>query len=196
MATKKKLSGATMRMRKDLILAQALSGRLTLQVPEYSLDISPAAGTFTVTDDIGPAKGSLPADCEDVPADWFILLTADPRPIVGREQGYIYLSTKGYAANKERLEDAYIIGYRRRYASEREHLFVPPYIAEQGPGAAAQFLADVEAAIAKHQAVTDDELREAHRAAAAEHFAKVQKNYTKYLQTLQDKLNAAMAVTL
>lgn len=84
-----------MKILKDAITALASEGRCTLQVPDVviSLDANPPL-----------------AQTEDVPDDWFVTLKYEGYklvPSVGNQGGFLFLSRKGYEANKAKLKKAF-----------------------------------------------------------------------------------------
>jgi len=72
-------------------------GRLTLQIPQ-----------FAISD--GDTNG---AEYVEAPDEWFFLLKGagtGSRVAVGKEQGFLYITPAGYAANKARILDAWVAG--------------------------------------------------------------------------------------
>ena len=90
-----------MQIFKDSITSLAREGRLTLQVPNMIISFGPAA----------PGPQYINA-----PDEWFCFLKNDT-PCVGKQQGYLYLTEKGFNDNyddlKKAFEDAIARGYDR-----------------------------------------------------------------------------------
>jgi hypothetical protein len=85
-----------MKMSIDIMTSLMARGYLTLQIPELDID------TF---------KGvSLSVDNDkhtvEMPDDWFMRLRGS-LPCAGRQQGFLFLSRKGYNANKSHLKSAF-----------------------------------------------------------------------------------------
>lgn len=74
-----------MKIFKDAIITHASTGRITLQIPDRCYGVDPNQ------------------EHEDAPDEWFIRLK-DHRPASNRENGYLFLTRRGYEANKERLK--------------------------------------------------------------------------------------------
>lgn len=102
-----------MKIRKSTVVAHI--GKLSVQVPDLTLDMG-AEGRLTLRSSIPPANENLNADPNfgigprdeilDLPDDYFMrvrnnLLT------VGREQGFLFISPKGYEALKPMLRDVF-----------------------------------------------------------------------------------------
>jgi hypothetical protein len=75
-----------MKLQEGSITVLASEGRLTLQVPEWSIG-----------DD---------SELVEYPDRWFVRLHGR-RPCVGRESGYLFLSREGWKANREILKQAF-----------------------------------------------------------------------------------------
>lgn len=43
----------------------------------------------------------------DMPDEWFMFVNAGPVPVVGKQEGFLYLTRKGYEDNKDRLRTAF-----------------------------------------------------------------------------------------
>ena len=72
----------------------ASEGRLTLQIPTLYI-------------------GSLPNDIIDLPDEWFCILKGG-RPCVGKEQGFLYLTYKGWIANRNDIKKAFMASKYKR----------------------------------------------------------------------------------
>jgi len=86
-----------MKIDKSTILSHPSAGRITLQVPEWSLFTDPKA-----------AQDAEPT--ENHPDEFFMEMKragAALRPAVGREEGYIYLTRKGWEFFKADIEKAF-----------------------------------------------------------------------------------------
>ena len=88
-----------MRIFKDAITTLAAEGRRTLQVPDLVIAIPPVR--------------LEEVEYEEVPDEWFTRLKRDV-PCAGKENGFLYLSRKGYEANKERLKEAFLKAQYKR----------------------------------------------------------------------------------
>lgn len=75
-----------MKILEGAIVDSAKKGYLSLQVPDIAI-------------------GYPQPPMVDAPDEWFVVLTGE-RPVIGRETGFLYLSRKGYEANKKLLRDA------------------------------------------------------------------------------------------
>jgi len=86
-----------MKILPGSITCLAGEGRLTIQVPTISIG----------TDDRA---------LEDAPDDWFVLTGYGTKPAIGRERSsaFVYLSRKGYEANKSALRAAFNQSTSRR----------------------------------------------------------------------------------
>jgi len=77
-----------MKIIKDIITTLPKQGYITLQIPGVA-----------VTLDGSPLPGS-----EDLPDEWFTELKDGRRPAVGKEWGFLYLTRKGWEANRHRIK--------------------------------------------------------------------------------------------
>lgn len=95
-----------MRLSKDAILSSAKQGYLSLQVPDIYIGFD--------------------TDLADFPDDWFCYLKEafSGRPAIGKEEGFLYLSRKGYEVNREAMKESFSL--------ERGHDWVAfeAYVAE------------------------------------------------------------------
>jgi len=96
-----------MRILKGSITTLMGEGYMTLQVPTIALSLD-----------------GIKAEMVEAPDEWFMFVTRE-RLAVGREQGFLWLSPKGYRANLDALKAAWEAcptGRRRsgRYTSGRE----------------------------------------------------------------------------
>lgn len=82
-----------MKLERDAITTLAGEGRCTLLVPDVLLFV--------------PGYDESSVVYEDFPDDWFVVLTPAGAPVAGKENGYTYLSRKGYEANKDALKKAF-----------------------------------------------------------------------------------------
>ena len=72
-------------------------GRITLQIPEY--DILPVSALI---EDLKPELAKYPSD-------WFVVLHAeDGIPCVGKEQGFLFWSEWGWAANRTAIRKEFL----------------------------------------------------------------------------------------
>ena len=74
-----------MKISKSAIYSLASEGIITLQIPTLYI-------------------GNLPNDIVDLPDNWFCKIKHPVRPCVGKEHGFLYLTRKGWAANKKILK--------------------------------------------------------------------------------------------
>lgn len=102
-----------MKIFKDSIIALASEGRLTLQIPEYSVDIVNNR-IVPITDD---------DEFEIIPDDWVCKLRSNHLPVVGKQDGFLYLTKKGYEANKDKLKIAFENSNMRYGGAGKWHLF-------------------------------------------------------------------------
>jgi len=81
-----------MKLPRDSITQLTREGHCTLQVPDsvYLL----------------PGDDGSKLDLVDYPDDWFTMIKSGDEPAIGREEGFTYLSRKGYEANKAELKAA------------------------------------------------------------------------------------------
>lgn len=84
-----------MRISKSAIYCLASEGRITLQIPTLYI-------------------GKLPNDVVDLPDNWFCQMRYPRRPCVGREQGFLYLTKKGWDANKKDIKKAFMASQYKR----------------------------------------------------------------------------------
>jgi hypothetical protein len=74
---------------KNGITLLASEGRLTLQVPDMAYGCSSLEG-------------------EEVPNDWIMQIRGGQHiPCVGKEQGFLFLTRKGWEANKDKIKAAF-----------------------------------------------------------------------------------------
>lgn len=85
-----------MKILKDSIFTLPSEGRMTVQIPMFSI-------------------GGVP-EIEDLPDEWFIFVK-DYSPCIGKETGFLYLSRKGYVANKDKIKEVFLEGYSKRIQS-------------------------------------------------------------------------------
>jgi len=84
----------------DDITALQGKGYVTLQIPQFSIDIGP-----TPEPEVEPPEPQV-----ELPADWFNVIKYVGnacRPCIGKENGFLFLTRKGYEANKERIRKAF-----------------------------------------------------------------------------------------
>jgi len=87
-----------MLMKKGVITSLASQGYLSLQVPQYDIIIK---------EERAFAQSLIDAEgAEEHPDDWFVWLK-NHRPVVGRESGFLFLTKKGWKANKEKIKEAF-----------------------------------------------------------------------------------------
>jgi len=79
-----------MEILKDAITSSARGGYLSLQIPEIAV-------RFNGGQD----------EVENIPDDWVCRLKSCDRPAVGKESGFLYLTRKGYEANKPAIRAAF-----------------------------------------------------------------------------------------
>jgi len=96
-----------MKILKGSITTLMSEGYMTLQVPTIALSLD-----------------GIKAEMAEAPDDWFMFVTRE-RLAVGREQGFLHLSPKGYRANLDAIKAAWEacpLDRRRsgRYTSGRE----------------------------------------------------------------------------
>jgi len=88
-----------MLMKKGVITSLASEGRLTLQVPQYDIIIKEGRAFFAQS--LTCAEGA-----KEHPDEWFVWLK-NSRPAIGRESGFLFLTRKGWEANKEEIKKAF-----------------------------------------------------------------------------------------
>lgn len=148
---------------EDSITCLASEGRMTLQVPELFIGSAPKFIT--------------------VPDDWFHYLDVGAKPVAGNESGFLYLTTIGYAANKDDIKAAYLKavqagGYRGKLTwDEAAQDWDRPWVEGE------DYFADDEL----------DDVWAEFEAHVQEHFAKLRKNLAKAVMKTQHKLAEAQA---
>ena len=95
-----------MKILKDSIVTLASEGRLTLQVPEWDI----VNGQCTRI------------DTEIAPDEWFCRLKYY-KPVVGKQEGFLFLTEKGFEANKDKLKIAFENSNLRNGGKGKWHLF-------------------------------------------------------------------------
>lgn len=101
-----------MKISESALTSHASSGTLTLQIPDTVIVFDhnhPAAGVGGLVHGVPKAVSSVDVatDVIDVPNDWFCHLRHNI-PVVGRGSGFLYLTRKGFEANKDKLRAAYM----------------------------------------------------------------------------------------
>lgn len=94
-----------MKISKQTILTHPARGSLTLQVPQYSIAFELRPG-WTTPRAVAVDPSDEKEDLIDAPDDWFMEIKNN-RLVCGREEGYTYLSPKGYAAMKDEVLAAF-----------------------------------------------------------------------------------------
>jgi len=79
-----------MQLPKSSITCLASEGKLTVQIPQYSLHLGP----------------SNPAPTVNYPDDWFCELK-NMTPVTGKQSGYLHLTEKGFKTNYNDLKIAF-----------------------------------------------------------------------------------------
>jgi len=82
-----------MKIIKDARTSLAHNGYITLQVPDVEIALDGVASTI-----------------EELPDDWFFYLNlkrSQPVPCIGKENGFLYYTRKGWEANKTLLKEAF-----------------------------------------------------------------------------------------
>lgn len=81
-----------MKILKGSIPQLASEGYLTLQIPAFDIWIgeSPVASSY-----------------EDVPDEWVTILRSNNQFCIGKETGFLFLTRKGWEANKEAIKEAF-----------------------------------------------------------------------------------------
>lgn len=79
-----------MKVIKSAISMLSSEGRITLQVPNRALRL----------------PGQPEAEYEEVPDEWLITLK-DGRPAAGKESGFLFLTRKGWDANKVKIKEVF-----------------------------------------------------------------------------------------
>lgn len=79
-------------------------GRLTLQVPQFSLSWGGS-----------PRPSHAPPNLVGVPDEWFCFLNLGV-PAVGRMEGFLYISRLGYEANRQEILDIYAQAAEMRWS--------------------------------------------------------------------------------
>lgn len=82
-----------MKILKDAVTSLAREGRPTLQIPQHDIWFSKEPP---------PDKDRF----EEIPNEWVITLR-NGTPIVGKEEGYLFLTRAGWEANKDKIEKAF-----------------------------------------------------------------------------------------
>jgi hypothetical protein len=90
-----------MKVSKGTLTCLAAEGRATLQIPQLVIEIH--TGKPVAREDLGENEPDA-IECE---ADWFMYLKSSGVPVIGRQQGFLYFSRKGYEACKEMLREAF-----------------------------------------------------------------------------------------
>ena len=93
-----------MKINPEILTALRDEGYATLQAPEYSIGRD-SNGDVGVISDINSDE---PTSIE-VPDDWFMRIKSE-RLAVGKEKGFLFISPKGYEANKADLLEAFEMG--------------------------------------------------------------------------------------
>jgi hypothetical protein len=84
-----------MKIQRSTLFCLMREGRITLQIPQYALEI----GEHDNND------GAF-IECEE---DWFMLAnTEDGRPSIGNESGFTFLTKKGWNALKTEIDKEFI----------------------------------------------------------------------------------------
>lgn len=86
-----------MQIIKGSITSLASEGRITLQVPTMAIGIGTAPSV----------------SFETVPDDWFVYLRNDV-PATGKQEGFLFLSKRGFDANKTDIQRAFLSSTRAR----------------------------------------------------------------------------------
>lgn len=87
-----------MKLHKNQHLSLVAEGRLTLQVPDTYVCLTKADRDAFDAEEI-----------VEYPDDYFMYVTGSykPLPCVGKQQGFLYFTQKGYDALKDELRDAF-----------------------------------------------------------------------------------------
>jgi len=89
----REIKESSMQILKDSITCLAGQGRITLQIPQYSIWLGPEARQ---------------PETEEVPDEWIMTLRSSASyPAVGKESGYSFLTRAGWLANKDKIKEAF-----------------------------------------------------------------------------------------
>lgn len=88
-----------MKLPADCLISLAARGYMSIQVPEYDLDITAENGhAVGVTSHVSDR-----ADVVEYPDNWFIRVANSGSIAVGKQSGHLHLSRRGWEANRDTL---------------------------------------------------------------------------------------------
>lgn len=90
-----------MKILKGVITTLAGEGRMSLQVPQYTVIVH---NERAIAYDASQVK---PDDVIDAPDEWFVYLRNNS-PAVGKESGHLFLTRAGWDANRKEIREAFL----------------------------------------------------------------------------------------
>jgi len=83
-----------MKISKEHMFTLMHEGYITLQIPNLVISFD---------------NNYSDPNAKDVPDEWFsILRSSGNRPVIGKEQGFLYFSKAGWKANKKEIKEAFL----------------------------------------------------------------------------------------
>jgi len=112
--------GGNVKILKGAITSLASEGRITLQIPIFDIVIQEdnrpiAYGADQLNDE----------RVEEIPDEWIMQLrSGQSRPVIGKEQGYSFLTKEGWEANRQKIREAFLNAKHQRgtWADFEDHV--------------------------------------------------------------------------